>query len=599
MLTDFFENTFRQVQMPVIVCSCGERYPLILVNPYAQMLLNPQLTTLGLKESNSAPKYLGEILRFSSSEKLEDLVHPILSLGSIKDYRVSILTFEHKEIPVTVTANHVAASGEEYIVLYFIMDEQAGFLSGQSDNETMNKVFHASQHTTNTNEAIHKILRIVGSYVRADRAYIFEEISPDITRNTFEWCNQGIEPAIDGLQNLKKDDYNYDAIVRSGVYIANDIRDLPIEDRKILEPQGIKSLAIITLYHKDSPLGYIGLDICSHYHVWSSPEIEILRAVSDVTASLLVRKNMEEKAALSLEILQTISDNLDSVIYVNRLDDYRVVFTNKAASISMGIDADQIIGAYCWKVFQRGQDGPCAFCPIPKMIDQDGNIIQDYYTWEFQNTITKRWYLIRDAIIKWVDGVNVHIETAVEITPQKQYEQQLEYFASTDVMTGIYNREWGYKIMQELLNTPIYAREATSLCFLDIDSLKYVNDTFGHDAGDDMIITIINTIRSCIRKSDIMFRWGGDEFILLLQCNRETSDRVVRNAQSKLEGIYLAGDRPYALQFSYGIVDFHSNKYPVLDSIITEADRLMYQNKSAKALQKDVPPPLVAGRLPD
>ena len=118
--------------------------------------------------------------------------------------------------------------------------------------------------------------------------------------------------------------------------------------------------------------------------------------------------------------------------------------------------------------------------------------------------------------MEWTDGRKVHIETATESTHQKLYEERLKHYASTDTMTGTYNREWGTRIMRDMVASAEQEKDAISVVFLDVDGLKEINDTCGHEMGDEVIIKTVDMVRSCIRKSDFMCRWGGDEFLLVL-----------------------------------------------------------------------------------
>jgi diguanylate cyclase (GGDEF)-like protein len=125
---------------------------------------------------------------------------------------------------------------------------------------------------------------------------------------------------------------------------------------------------------------------------------------------------------------------------------------------------------------------------------------------------------------------------------------------------------------------------SASLCFLDIDGLKQVNDRFGHDAGDDFIRSFIDAIRASTRSSDILCRWGGDEFLLLLyDCSAEQAEKIMRKIAAEFERIREAEKRPYGHKFSYGIVVINP-KYDGLDlgSFISAADILMYDNKKTR-----------------
>lgn len=580
----FFESTFKSVQTPVLVCRNQEGYPLVFANAKAQILLNPHLTVSNLDEEERDDfGGLSSLLRFRSTEESRDFFSLIRSTGMANRYRATVLSFEDRHIDIYLSGNQVETDEGDFLVLYLHEDERGRTWTERDVVDIMDRVFQIAYHSADMNEAINTILRLAGSFAHVSRCYIFEEISAEMTRNTYEWCNAGVEPAIQDLQHLRKDDYNYDAIVQSGVYITNDIRDLPENDFEILDAQGIKSLAILTMYHLEQPIGYIGFDDCAEYRQWSAFEIQVLQDIAGVITSLIVRRKAEDKAARTSDILQTVLDNIDNVVYVNYVDTYELAFVNKATADALGTPVDELIGKPCWQVLQCGFEEPCSFCPLRDMIGEDGEVLKKAHTWEFENTRLRKWYTVRDSIIPWMDGRQVHIETATEITDQKKHEEQLRYFASTDTMTGVYKREWGSQLMQNMLENHNFRRTpAVSLVFADLDGLKSTNDTFGHDVGDEMIITIVNTIRSSIRKSDLIIRWGGDEFLLILECPPAKANHIIEGVQEKLEKINREEARPYKLGFSYGVTEFVLNGTATIDQIIMEADQRMYENKMAK-----------------
>jgi len=453
-------------------------------------------------------------------------------------------------------------------------------LSSNEINNVLSSVFHISSNSDNIDEAINNVLSYIGKYVNASRVYIFEEISPLYTSNTYEWCTKGIEPAIQDLKYLKKEDYNYDVIINSGMYVTDDIRDLPGEDREILEAQNIKSLAILALTYQDRPIGYIGFDDCKNYRVWKKEEIALLRNISSIIVSLIARRDSESKVMRTLDILHKITDSLNYVIYVSDIETNELLFVNNELRKICAPNGEKLEGEVCWKVLQKDQDGICPFCPRRKMVDENGNIIMDDYTWEFRNLTNGKWYLVRDSIIEWIDGHMVHMETALEITNRKEYEEQLEKIASTDMMTGLNNRISGYRIITDILNDTEHTGEPMSLIFVDVDSLKYVNDTYGHDAGDDVIMNVVDSLRSNVRKDDMLCRWGGDEFLVVLKCTRETAEKKMKNVEEDIKKRNAGCKKPYTISMSYGITEFTPGSGADIDDIVKAADKAMYENKN-------------------
>lgn len=574
---EYLESTYKNLKIPVFVCKNTEGYPLVFANASAKLLVDPQCNIESMMNGGGEDD-LTNLLVFDPTDVRDALFDTLQATGSVNDFKAYLLNYEGTRLSVSLTANWVELGGEELFVLYVYEVVQPGHFTATEYTTMLATAFQMALNAANPETTINQILAFIGSSVDVSRAYIFEDISPTTTSNTYEWCSEGIEPAIQDLQNLPKAEYNYDVIVNSGMYITDDVRKLPAGDRVILEAQGIKSLAILPLMQRDVPLGYVGFDDCEHYREWGSVEIDLLQNTANILVSLLARRNMDNQTNQTLNILQTITDNIDSVIYVNDIDTHELVFMNKALGQSLDTDPHELLGQCCWGTLQEDQRGPCSFCPMKKMLDEQGNVILPEYSWEFQNTRNGKWYLVKDSIIKWIDGRNVHIETATEITSQKVHEQELEQYASFDMMTGTYNREWGYRLLQEMLSSHILEARPNSLVFIDINDLKHVNDTYGHEVGDRMIIETVDVIRSCVRKSDVLCRWGGDEFLLLLQCGQAVATRIMNDVQKKMQEINSTSQNPYKLSVSYGITPLDM-KGGNIDELIARADKLMYTSK--------------------
>jgi diguanylate cyclase (GGDEF) domain len=584
MPKNYFENIFRNMNLPVIVCHNDIRNTIVYANNNAKISYNPLLNLKNLQDE----MYLKDFINFTDKNMIDILRNTLNAIDSINDFIVNITTYDNRTENISITANRVVfddTNGNElndYFVIY--TNNVSEIVKAHSDiTNILSAVYHVAYHTLNIDidEAINKILHLMGNYIRVSRVYIFEETSSVMTRNTYEWCDNLTEPTIQDLQFLPKKDYNYDLIMNNGMYITDDIRELPQIDFEILDAQGIKSLAIIPLFNGKKGLGYIGYDDCVNYRTWSPNEILLLTSASDVIVSLIERRNFAQQEARSLAVLETISDYIDNNIYVNDRETHEIIFVNNALAKSLNMVPEDIIGRKCWQVFQKNNDKPCDFCPVQYMVDENNNIITPDYSWEFKNTVNGHWYKIKDSIIKWTDGRDVHIETSIDITEQKTNEDQLLYSASTDSMTGTYNRKWGYKLLTEIIEDRRYTKEIISLCFIDIDGLKSVNDTYGHDEGDNMILTLVNTLRKCVRKSDIICRWGGDEFLLILRnCKIEVVDKIMTKTYSELD--IINSGRNYNISFSYGTAALPYGNDVIIDNIITEADKLMYSQKQKK-----------------
>jgi diguanylate cyclase (GGDEF)-like protein/PAS domain S-box-containing protein len=169
-----------------------------------------------------------------------------------------------------------------------------------------------------------------------------------------------------------------------------------------------------------------------------------------------------------------------------------------------------------------------------------------------------------------------------DITERKRFENQLQHLADHDALTDLFNRR---RFDQELAEIVRYCARyggRGALFLLDLDRFKYVNDTRGHNAGDEVIRAVGRALRENVRKTDVVARLGGDEFAVVLRdADREAAERIaegmletVRERRLPLEGQQIS------ITTSIGIVLF-GDEEPSVEDLMVNADLAMYAAKEA------------------
>jgi PAS domain S-box-containing protein len=115
--------------------------------------------------------------------------------------------------------------------------------------------------------------------------------------------------------------------------------------------------------------------------------------------------------------LADVFDSLDAAVYIADMKTHEILYVNKYTQDIFG----DVVGKKCWSTLQSDQSGPCTFCSNDKLLTPD-NQPAGVYHWEFQNTITNRWFDVRDRAIRWPDGRIVRLEIATDITERQQME---------------------------------------------------------------------------------------------------------------------------------------------------------------------------------
>lgn len=170
-----------------------------------------------------------------------------------------------------------------------------------------------------------------------------------------------------------------------------------------------------------------------------------------------------------------------------------------------------------------------------------------------------------------------YINNALEMARSKD---RLEILSVRDAMTGAYNRRGMYEMYKSMLSE---ARESDSLfvSVVDMDGLKYVNDTFGHAEGDFGIITVCNVLMSVAKSNEICVRSGGDEFFLIGIGSYTREDEAARAMEFR-EAVAKASEsagKPYPLSASIGCAVFSDCRKISLDNALSETDERMYRYK--------------------
>lgn len=172
------------------------------------------------------------------------------------------------------------------------------------------------------------------------------------------------------------------------------------------------------------------------------------------------------------------------------------------------------------------------------------------------------------------------VSIQIDVTEITETQAILEHYATTDELTGLINRRVGLQMMSKLMSQHKRSGDDLSICYVDIDELKAVNDEFGHERGDWMIKTIGNTVRESIRDSDIVMRLGGDEFLIIFpKCAAAQANIKIEAIKARLAEIEANEKIPFALSFSYGTAAYLHELFGSVEEYIAYSDNLMYKNK--------------------
>ena len=162
----------------------------------------------------------------------------------------------------------------------------------------------------------------------------------------------------------------------------------------------------------------------------------------------------------------------------------------------------------------------------------------------------------------------------------EQAKDKLQRLSFTDELTQTYNRRYFAEVAAQEFERARKARNQVAVLLLDADNFKKVNDTYGHDVGDQVLRRMADITRKCIRKNDVLARWGGEEFIVLLPqaSSGEALEVAERIRTSVLNSPVQLPDQPLVVSVSIGLATLDSAMRR-FDDMLGAADKALYQAK--------------------
>ncbi len=211
--------------------------------------------------------------------------------------------------------------------------------------------------------AVQEVMAFLGTQTNVSRVYVFENSEDNLyCSNTFEWCNSGIQPEIQNLQNISylRDIPDFEAnFNEQGVFYCPDISVLPQPTYDIVAAQGIHSMLQCAIRQGGVFRGYIGFDECVRQRLWSKEEIRMLAYFSDILSLFLLKHREQEKMRIQAEDLRTILENQSVWTYIINPDSWELEYLNGKAR--QGIPNARE-GLVCYRAL-LGREGPCPDCP--------------------------------------------------------------------------------------------------------------------------------------------------------------------------------------------------------------------------------------------
>ncbi len=313
-----------------------------------------------------------------------------------------------------------------------------------------------------------------------------------------------------------------------------------------------------------------------------------------VTATMLditERKKAEDALRRSEDQIRLLLNSTVEAIYGVDLNG-NCTFCNNGCLRMLGYkNSDELIGKNMHRqIHHKRKDGtpfPEEECRmIQSAIKGEGAHADDEVLWRADGTSFPAEYW---SYPQYSNGrVNGAVVTFLDITERRRADEEIRMLAISDALTELYNRRGFITLAEQQIKRANRINKTLALFFIDIDGLKIVNDTRGHEEGDRLLINAANILKQTFRESDIIARIGGDEFAVLAAVNAsETSEIVLSRLTEHIRSHNALPDQQYEISMSIGTAIYDPAIPCSLDDLMSRADQLMYTQKKEKANRRN------------
>lgn len=284
--------------------------------------------------------------------------------------------------------------------------------------------------------------------------------------------------------------------------------------------------------------------------------------------------------------LFSILDNLfGGVYYVDKKR--KIKYWNKEAEEITGFKTVGVVGKYCYDNILKHIDGESKNlcedgCPLQATMNDGKKREAEVFLHHKEGhrvPVLIRSVPIRDKQGEIIGAVELFLENQNRVSlEEKLNELRKENF--TDKLTNISNRKHLEKILSELIDSNNIKNNKIAFCFLDIDDFKDVNDNYGHLMGDKILTMVANTLDKNVRPSDRVFRWGGDEFALILFDieNKKKLFYLLNRLKSLINSSYIEfQNKKVNVTMSFGATII--NEKDNVKKLFDRADNCLYESK--------------------
>ena len=443
-------------------------------------------------------------------------------------------------------------------------------------------------HTPDLQQSLPQVVERIGRAIDVDRVHIFEvdtaassDRGPILQHHV--WSAPGISTTRD-FKGIKADmaDVGLGSWVPQlarGETIITHVGDLDDSGRALFEMGDVKSALAVPVFADGHWWGFITLDSCRGEREWLPTEIDVFKTLAELVGAAVARA----RHLRDLADANRIVENSPTILYrLGPRAPYPVIFLSHNFR-RYGYAADEMLASPGrWPQIIVSEDLPAMLANILSMVD--GRLDHNHMEFRVEKPDGSRvWFEGHGYALRDSEKQLIAIEGILtDITERVSAAEKIAELARTDSVTGLPNRA---TFLERLNLAFARARRGASrfaVLYLDLDQFKDVNDTLGHAVGDALLQAVGDRLKSCVRETDLVARFGGDEFAVLQDemTDVASAEHLATKIGEAIAAPYLIGGNQVHTTVSIGVVPYTDDVGDV-ESMMMKADLALYRAKDA------------------
>lgn len=376
-------------------------------------------------------------------------------------------------------------------------------------------------------------------------------------------------------QTLKTIDYQAEDCERwlttlhQGNPIFNEIKELPVNEQRFLKKHNIQSLLLMPIFVDKKLWGTLMIERSVSTHPLYPQELGAVMAISRSLSAAIQRQSTEKRLLQAKIAFDSATEGI-MILDVNA----QVIGVNQGFTAITGFTEEEALG-FTPKIFQTADNK--VWESLRSKEKWHGEVANHRKNGEpYQEWLTLT--VVKDDLGKVANYVGVF----ADITEIVQSQKQLLQLVNQDALTGLPNRRLLIELLDQAIKVAGRKGYKIAVLFIDLDRFKTVNDSLGHQLGDQLLLEVSRRIKQSIRTSDVVARLGGDEFMVVMDRLDEVEDAaiVAKKIIHAIQTEFIIQGKEIFIGASVGI-SVYPNDSNEVDGLIKAADIAMYQVKNS------------------